>query len=147
MTSARFFEPLENRQLYSASLVNGVLTVTGTGAPDKIGIDVAANGILFVDENGVRQAFSSYEVRSIFVDARDGNDRIALTPTVRVPTTLIGGAGNDTLIGGNGADVLYGGDGTDLADYAARTSNLTITIDDRPNDGVNGEGDDVRTDI
>ena len=144
---ARFYEPLEPRSLMSASLVNGVLAVTGTDAPDKIGIDVAANGILFVDENGLRQAFSSYEIRSISVDARGGNDRIALAANVRVPTTLRGGAGNDTLIGGNGADAMFGGEGTDLADYAARTSNLTISIDGRGNDGAPGEGDDVRADV
>jgi hypothetical protein len=70
-----------------------------------------------------------------------------MTTNVRVPTTLNGGAGNDTLIGGFGADAIFGGEGTDLADYATRTSNLTISIDDRANDGVPGEGDDVRTDV
>ena len=147
MSAAKFFEPLEHRQLMSASLVNGQLTVTGIDARDQIRIDVAANGILFVDQNGVRQTFSTYETRSIAVDARDGNDRVEVTPNVRQPTTLSGGAGNDTLIGGFGADAIFGGDGTDLADYATRTSNLTISIDDRANDGVNGEGDDVRTDV
>ena len=147
MHPVKFFEPLEHRQLMSASLVNGQLTVIGIDASDQIRIDVAANGILFVDQNGARQAFSTYETRSIALDARGGNDRVEVTPNVRQPTTLSGGTGNDTLIGGSGADAFIGGDGTDLADYSARTSNLTVSIDDRANDGAPGEGDDVRTDV
>jgi Ca2+-binding RTX toxin-like protein len=74
--------------------------------------------------------------------------------------TVFGGNGNDTLRGGNGDDTLHGGNGndtfttgaladgndtvlgdagTDLADYAARTGAVTVTIDDLANDGRNGE--------
>ena len=36
--------------------------------------------------------------------------------TDSIPTTLQGGAGNDTLSGGSGAETLLGGDGNDTID-------------------------------
>ena len=59
--------------------------------------------------------------------------------------TLNGGDGDDRLSGGDGADVLVGGADTDLADYGAKLSAVTVTLDGVAEDGVAGEGDDVRT--
>ncbi len=62
--------------------------------------------------------------------------------------SLDGGSGDDQLDGGPGADDLHGGTGTkDVADYSARTYSVTASIDDVADDGENGEGDDVRTDV
>jgi Ca2+-binding RTX toxin-like protein len=61
--------------------------------------------------------------------------------------TLTGDTGDDTLDGGNGADSLSGGDGTDTADYSARTSPLTISLDNGAGDGASGEKDNVRADV
>ena len=60
---------------------------------------------------------------------------------------LQGGAGNDSLDGGSGADSFRGGLGTDAASFADRTTGVSVTLDDVPNDGEPGEGDDVRTDV
>jgi Ca2+-binding RTX toxin-like protein len=68
---------------------------------------------------------------------------------------LDGGSGNDFLIGGSiniqgpdGADVFKGGDGTtDYADYGWRTSNLSLTLDGKANDGAAGEGDFILSDV
>ncbi|MEU4219753.1 calcium-binding protein [Actinoplanes sp. NPDC026623] len=66
---------------------------------------------------------------------------------------LDGGAQDDTLYGGigqdqfpalpeyDGADVLSGGGGYDTADYRARTTPVTVSLDGQANDGAVGERD------
>jgi hypothetical protein len=66
---------------------------------------------------------------------RGGNDRIN------------GEGGNDDLDGGPGADDLRGGAGNDAASYGSDDAAVTVTLDDRPNDGLRGEGDNVHTDV
>jgi Ca2+-binding RTX toxin-like protein len=61
--------------------------------------------------------------------------------------TLYGGAGDDRLLQGYGNDTLDGGDGTDVADYSAERAPLTITLDGQPNDGENGERDNVEPNV
>jgi Ca2+-binding RTX toxin-like protein len=70
---------------------------------------------------------------------------------------LDGQAGDDTLHGGAGDDKLAGYDGADLIDGGAGTDRITddwlptdrvpvsVTLDDRANDGRPGERDDVRS--
>ena len=65
----------------------------------------------------------------------EGNDRVA------------GGPGGDTLDGGSGADVLRGEAEGDRVTYAATSQAVTVTLDDKANDGVGGENDDVGGDI
>ena len=60
---------------------------------------------------------------------------------------LNGAGGDDTLRAIAGADTLIGGSGRDLADYSSRTRALAISLDDAPDDGEAGEGDDVRADV
>jgi Ca2+-binding RTX toxin-like protein len=62
-----------------------------------------------------------------------------------------GGPGNDRFVEGdttgpNGADMLTGGSGYDVADYAGRSSGVTVTLDGAAGDGAAGEGDAVDTD-
>jgi Ca2+-binding RTX toxin-like protein len=57
--------------------------------------------------------------------------------------TLRGGAGDDRLLQNAGNDTLDGGDGSDLADYSGERAPVTITLDGQPNDGENGERDNV----
>ena len=61
--------------------------------------------------------------------------------------SLTGAEGNDTLVGGSGADDMKGGLGRDAAEDQGATSDVTVVLDDRPNDGQRGEGDNVRTDV
>jgi len=60
---------------------------------------------------------------------------------------LQGGAGDDNLDGGSGSDIFRGGVGTDAARYDDRTTGVSVTLDDVPNDGGPGEGDDVNSDV
>jgi Ca2+-binding RTX toxin-like protein len=57
---------------------------------------------------------------------------------------LFGGGSNDKFVAGAGADDMFGGDGIDTGDYSARIVPETITLDDQPNDGSVGEGDNLR---
>jgi len=68
----------------------------------------------------------------------DGND------------TLHGGDGDDTLNGRAGADVIYGDAGSnDTVDYGEGQHNagVTVTIGALADDGLPGEGDDVKGDV
>jgi hypothetical protein len=66
---------------------------------------------------------------------RAGDDRIG------------GGGGNDDLDGGPGADDMHGGPGNDAASYPPTGTGVDVTLDDRPNDGAPGEGDNVHSDV
>jgi len=58
-----------------------------------------------------------------------------------------GGPNSDGFVVGVGRDEIFGGDGIDTADFSARTGALTITLDDRADDGEAGEGDNVHADV
>jgi hypothetical protein len=63
---------------------------------------------------------------------------------------LDGGAGDDSLNGGAGADDVHGGDGVDFADQTPPSSapvDQTLTLDDLPDDGAAGEGDNIHSDV
>jgi Ca2+-binding RTX toxin-like protein len=85
------------------------------------------------------------------VIASPGNDTLNGDDGV---DNLNGGDGRDILDGGWGADSMSGGNGlADLVTYgssnfgATRVENLTVTVDDQPNDGEAGEQDNVRLDV
>jgi hypothetical protein len=61
--------------------------------------------------------------------------------------TIAGGPGNDSLNAGPGRDTFTGGDGDDSVDYRGRTAGVTVTLDNRPDDGEAGEGDNVGADV
>ncbi|MBO0700154.1 MAG: hypothetical protein J2P46_17270 [Zavarzinella sp.] len=108
-------EPLEARDVPSATLANGVLTVTGTDKADDIAIArVVWPGTLFVRvvENGQPTEFPSFQVHRVRVFGNGGDDRIA-NYVGGLNAVLYGGSGNDTLQGGGGNDTLAGGTGKD----------------------------------
>ncbi len=99
------------------------------------------------------------------VDAGVGNDNISGS---QGDDTLSGGDGNDvitgdegidTIMGGAGDDLLgssfeadepdslFGGPGTDLVDYSTANSAVSVSLDNKANDGVVGEADNVHRDI
>ena len=115
-----------NSQRVHARLSHGQLTVEGTDASDRIALRLKAGhpGILQVDVGDDGSADSSFKrkhVARIALDARAGDDSVRIDEsngvfTDSIPTTLHGGAGNDTLSGGSGAETLLGGDGNDTID-------------------------------
>jgi Ca2+-binding RTX toxin-like protein len=110
----------------SATLYNGTLSVSGTQARNKIALRLKARdaGVLEVDagdDGSADFSFARANVARIVVNGRAGNDSIRIDEsngvfTDKMPTTLSGGAGNDTLAGGSGDERLLGGAGNDTID-------------------------------
>src|SRR5262245_25865467 len=162
--SAPFFEPLETRTFMTASLVNGVLTITGSDFDDVIAISQDKTRVR-VNEDGQVSAFTASRVKRVVVNALGGGDKIFGRPNLSKPMTADGGAGRDTLVGGSandrlyggagddyldgakGADLMSGGDDVDHADYSTRSADLRISLDDVDDDGENGERDNVLSDV
>ena len=68
------------------------------------------------------------------------------------PDVLSGGSGRDTFLlsplgAVDGADDVSGGDGIDEADYSLASPRVVVTLDDLAGDGVDGENDNVRSDV
>ena len=114
------------------TLENGLLTVEGTKAADRIALGLQAGqpGILqvdFGDDGSAEFSFARSEIAQIVVEAGNGGDAVRIDErngvfADTIPTTidggngddrLVGGAGAVTLIGGNGDDTLFGGDGNE----------------------------------
>jgi hypothetical protein len=118
LSTRPLLEALEQRRLLSASLDNGVLTISGTDAADDIEIHLQIDdpGTLVVEEGDVQQTFALADVTKIVADGGAGDDRIRIDDrfgTIAVPVQFSGGAGTDELRGGAGADLLDGGAGDD----------------------------------
>jgi hypothetical protein len=79
-------------------------------------------------------------------DTLNGDDGIDSLNGSDGADALDGGAGDDSLNGGAGADDVRGGDGIDVADQTA-TADQTLTLDDLPDDGAAGEGDNIHSDV
>src|SRR5918998_3299902 len=96
--SLPMIEGLENRQLLSATLVNGVLTVTGTAGADRIELERKSSDRLRLRENGRDRLFSYAAVQSIVVNGLGGSDRIELehngVEAIDKPSQLNGGDRN-----------------------------------------------------
>ena len=115
-TSFNSFEPLESRQMMSASASHGVLTITGTSGADVISVSQLSNGNVRVNDNGTMRTFSNFAVNQVRVNAGSGNDKVTIETSVTRPATIKGQAGNDTLTGSNRADEILGGGGNDNID-------------------------------
>ena len=118
-----FVSRLESRCLLSAVLApDGVLTVTGTDAPDHIRVTQVAvahhdhhharHDRIVVVEGHQTSDFDPAAVSRIVIDGGAGSDSLTAFHLSK-PVTLNGGDGNDYLGGGNGADTLNGGAGND----------------------------------
>jgi Ca2+-binding RTX toxin-like protein len=113
-------QTLERRALLAVTLDAGLLTVTGTDQPDTILINPGVNQVI-VDLNGTPSPFPAADVQRISIDALAGADTITIN--VDRPTTILGGAGddtvtgsdggNDSVIGQQGADIFFGRGGDD----------------------------------
>jgi Ca2+-binding RTX toxin-like protein len=108
-----------------AQIKHGTLVVEGTPDDDQIVLRLRSGDptrVEVVTQNGVvghnlrRDRFDQ-----IFVDAGEGNDRVAVDESNGVftdteTTTVDGGPGNDELLGGSGNETFDGGPGNDSVD-------------------------------
>jgi Ca2+-binding RTX toxin-like protein len=69
------------------------------------------------------------------VNGGEGNDAIE------------GGDGDDTMAGGPGVDTMSGESGRDTVEYTTAASSVTVTLNNRADDGERRERDNVRTDV
>ena len=122
-------EPLEARclQASTASLLGGVLTVTGTPDRDNIHVSLdAASGQLVVRSFAdVVGRFDSAAVASIAISTGAGDDIVLIDRAITQPANIDGGSGRNILTGGGGLTKLLGGSGPDklIAGPGATTLN------------------------
>jgi Ca2+-binding RTX toxin-like protein len=104
-------EQLETRRFMSASVANGVLTITGTEKADRINVAQGGAGVIVREGSSISRFGKSDQITKIIVNALGGNDRINIR--CRLAASVDGGDGNDLIHGGRGDDVLVGGNGND----------------------------------
>ncbi|WP_169501822.1 calcium-binding protein [Kribbella catacumbae] len=139
----------------AVSFAAGMFTVT-----DTVGV-APGIGCTLRDAHSVTCHLPQAE--KVVVDAGDGNDGVDNGSFV--PSELRMGAGNDLATGSDGqdlldlgsgndfadprggADVVVGGLGVDTVSYRNHRANVTVSLDNKANDGIAGEGDDIRTDV
>ncbi|WP_263833874.1 beta strand repeat-containing protein [Sulfurospirillum oryzae] len=91
---------------------------------DNIFANLSANAVYLRNGAAVVSTDTLYSIEEIY--GTTGNDTmIGRSGSVNI---LSGGDGNDTLTGNTDGDVLDGGNGVNLADYSARTQNLTVDL-------------------
>jgi Ca2+-binding RTX toxin-like protein len=110
-------EGLESRTLLSATLSDGVLTVTGTAGADRIEVQNRSDkGQIKLELNGRETKYAFSSVTKIVIDGLAGNDVISYSGRdggLNVPGVLNGGDGDDSIEGGLGNDTITGGNGND----------------------------------
>ena len=86
MSSRAFFEPLESRQMFSVSLVNGIVRVHGTPMNDTIAVSQDSTRVR-VNDNGTVTLFAAASVKRVVVNAYEGNDQIIGRSNLMKPLT------------------------------------------------------------
>ena len=118
--------PSKSAKFKTPKLKDGVLTIKGTKASDKITLRLQADdpNVLQVDvgdDGSADFSFARSSITKIVIRARAGNDLVRIDEskgafTDSIPTTIDGGDGNDTIAGGKGVETLSGGRGNDTID-------------------------------
>ena len=127
--------------------------MVGGNGTDTLSYATAPNGVVVLLLDGVASGegddfFGEFEnvVGSAFADDLEGTSG-ANTIRPGLGADLVSShQGDDTLVAEpvpDGADTWNPGEGDDTADYALRTTAVSVTLDDEANDGAAGEGDDV----
>ena len=116
----------KRRNFGHANVQHGLLKVRGTRASDAIALrlksgDPGTIQVDFGDDGSADFSFARNRIAAIAVDARAGDDRVRIDDsngafTDVIPTTIVGGDGNDTVAGGRGNELLVGGTGDDSFD-------------------------------
>ncbi|MGE5611801.1 MAG: calcium-binding protein, partial [Bacillota bacterium] len=132
------FEQLEARQLLSAVLENGTLTITGTDEADSIVVEerfatitgtstdpgtilvhwvgIRLEHVLIAKVNGVEQRFSYDDVQRIVINGLGGDDTIDSVQTMDVAFNGSRTGLPQLIYGGDGNDTITGGRGNDSID-------------------------------
>ena len=118
--------PPKKAKFKHPKLKDGVLSIQGTKASDKIALRLQAGepGTLQVDvgdDGSADFSFQRNSIAKIAINSRAGSDLVRIDEsngsfTDTIPTTIDGGDGNDTIAGGKGNETLLGGRGNDSID-------------------------------
>ncbi len=104
--------------VHAVALIDGQLLVGGTSGHDKIQFSQQKKKKeqqVFVSIGKSKFGpFHAAEVSQLIAFGQEGNDKIIVPASVRKPSVLYGGDGNDMLIGGPERSFLAGGNGNDL---------------------------------
>src|SRR4051812_35145183 len=101
-------EPVTLTLVTTAVTSRGTLVVKGMAINDVIAIRKAGDQYHIDATFGIAVDVPAKQVKRILVETIEGDDRVGIAPSVKVPVTIAGGAGNDTLTGQLG-DTLIGG--------------------------------------
>jgi RTX calcium-binding nonapeptide repeat (4 copies) len=134
-----------------AKVVQGTLEVRGGPHSDAVALRLGDRTQIQVDvgdDGSADFSFARVNLRAIDVNMGNGDDAVRIDDsngvfTDSIPTTIAGGAGDDSLIGGGGDETFYGGRGNDIV--AGGRGNDTAYLG-RGNDVFRwdpGEGSDV----
>jgi Ca2+-binding RTX toxin-like protein len=140
------FESLEGRKLLSATLENGVLTVTGTRHGDKmeISVDHEDPTKLDVRVNDDTSSFSLADITGgVIMNGGNGSDKMAVNEVdgaVNLNVTMNGGNGRDLMLGGSENDTFNGDNGNDKLDGDG--GNDTLSGGNGKDNLLGGAGDD-----
>lgn len=151
-------EALEDRSLLAtalnATLSYGVLRIEGTDYADRINVRqinsrISVEGIsIRLDGQGTVSSIAASDVRQIQVRGLGGNDWIDIggeptseSNTLRAPTSIWAGTGNDQVWGSYGNDLIYGESGDDT--LYGRAGNDFLSGGDGSNRLDGGTGDDT----
>lgn len=141
-------QPLESRRLLAAASL-GVsqhgtqLHIAGTPSHDSITVSFGRHGgrtgYWVTAANGFARLWTG-STTSIQIDAGEGNDRVEIQASIKIPVSIFGGAGNDTLAGGSSADHLYGNGGADLLNGRNGNDTLISVSDGFADRSIGGKG-------
>ena len=103
---------------------DGTLEVNGGHRANAVALRLGDRTQIQVDvgdDGSPDFTFARNDVQAIKVNMGPGNDAVRIDDTNgaftdSIPTTIAGGAGDDSLIGGAGAETFQGGDGNDTVD-------------------------------
>jgi Ca2+-binding RTX toxin-like protein len=109
------FESLESRKLMTVVMVHGTITIEGTSQRDAFLLDLSESKKSLLVKNGNGDVITSFRrdhVKRLFVELSGGDDLFSLFAT-RIPSTIVGGSGNDGIETDSSHSVISGGDGDD----------------------------------
>ncbi len=93
----------------------GVLQIVGTSGDDRVHVQRVNDEIdVFASHLRPRHhRFAAAGITAVAIWLCEGDDRANVHPSIDLPATIVGDAGNDMLWGGSGDDDVFGGPGDD----------------------------------
>jgi Ca2+-binding RTX toxin-like protein len=117
--TANHMEQLEDRQLRSSTLSNGVLFVAGTPGADRLDIDQSGTTIYVFENSVLTRLYPVASVNNLVINGGAGDDYIQVWTGLTRPDEIYGEDGNDTIIGGITGEYIQGGNGNDWINSGA----------------------------